>query len=258
MIIKHLSYEVQTGQIMLFRNAFALLILTPWLISAGFSVLKTPLLKFHFLRAALGVSAMGCLYYAWGHLPLAQSALLKQTSPFFIPVIAFFWLQEKIAKRVVFAIFVGFSGVYFILNPEEGVINQVVLLALLGAVIGAFAKVTIRKLGKTENSKLIVFYFSLFATLLSVIPAYFSWQAITITNLGYLFALAITSTIAQLLLSKAYRMTKAGVLAPFTYSSVFYAAVLGWVFFAEAVSMQTMIGITLICSAGLLTLKADK
>lgn len=258
MIIKQLSVEVPTGQIMLFRNAFALLLLVPWILGAGLHNLRTRYLKYHFLRATFGVAAMGCLYYAWGHLPLAQSALLKQTSPFFIPLIAFFWLQEKVDKIVFGAIFIGFIGVYFILNPAQGGINYVVLIALLGAVLGAFAKVTIRKLGRTENSKLIVFYFSFFATLFSAFPAYVSWQPVSLESLLWLCLLAITSTIAQLLLSKAYRLAKAGFLAPFTYSSVFYAALLGWIFFAEPISLETVIGICLICSAGLLTLRASK
>ncbi len=259
MVIKHLSaQEVPTGQIMLFRNAFALLILLPWLLSTGAQSLKTKFLKYHFMRASFGVCAMGCLYYAWGHLPLAQSALLKQTSPFFIPLIAFLWLNEKLDKIVFVAIFVGFCGVYFILNPTAGTINYVVLIALLGAVLGAFAKVTIRKLGHTENSKLIVFYFSFFATLLSIVPAYLSWQTVGLNTLLWLMMLAITSTIAQLLLSKAYRLAKAGFLAPFTYSSVFYAAILGWIFFAESVSTETILGILLICSAGVLALKGAK
>jgi drug/metabolite transporter (DMT)-like permease len=258
MIIKHLSEQVPTGQIMLFRNAFALLLLTPWIASAGLQSVKTQYVGLHFLRAALGVSAMSCLYYAWGHLPLAQSALLKQTSPFFIPLIAFFWLHERVEKIVLLAILIGFLGVYFILNPQQGVVNYVVFIALLGAVIGSFAKVTVRKMGKTEHSKVIVFYFSLFGTFFSLLPAAYHWQPLAINALLWMFGLAVTSTIAQLLLSKAYRMSKAGLLAPFTYSSVFYAAFFGWIFWTESISFITVIGMVLICGAGLLTFKSTR
>ncbi len=258
MLIKQLSEQLPTTQIMFFRNFFALLLLAPWLMAAGAAVFKTQYIHWHFLRAVLGVSAMACLYFAWGNLPLAQSALLKQTSPFFIPLIAFFWLKEQLHKQVLAAIFIGFVGVYFILNPQQGVINLVVLIALLGALIGSFAKVTIRKLGQSENSKLIVFYFSLFATLISLLPALYYWQQVSVMQLVWLLALAVTSTIAQLLLSKAYRLSKAGVLAPFTYSSVFYAAIFGWFFWAEQISAATVLGILLICSAGILAMRGSR
>ena len=258
MLIKQLSEQLPTTQIMFFRNFFALLILAPWLLTAGVAALQTQYLRWHFLRAALGVTAMACLYFAWGNLPLAQSALLKQTSPFFIPLIAFFWLKEPVHKQIFVAIFIGFVGVYFILNPQQGTINFVVLIALLGALIGSFAKVTIRKLGRSENSKLIVFYFSLFATLLSLLPALYYWQGVSVSQLIWLLALALTSTIAQLLLSKAYRLSKAGLLAPFTYSSVFYAAIFGWVFWAEQITTATVLGILLICSAGILAMRGAK
>lgn len=258
MLIKQLSEQLPTTQIMFFRNFFALLLLAPWLMAAGAAVFKTQYIHWHFLRAVLGVSAMACLYFAWGNLPLAQSALLKQTSPFFIPLIAFFCLKEQLHKQVLAAIFIGFVGVYFILNPQQGVINLVVLIALLGALIGSFAKVTIRKLGQSENSKLIVFYFSLFATLISLLPALYYWQQVSVMQLLWLLALAVTSTIAQLLLSKAYRLSKAGVLAPFTYSSVFYAAIFGWFFWAEQISAATVLGILLICSAGILAMRGSR
>ncbi len=258
MIIKLLSEQVPTGQIMLFRNVFALLMIAPWLIFYGVDAIRTQHLTLHFLRAALGISAMGCLYYAWGHLPLAQSALLKQTAPFFIPIIAFFWLHEKLDKTILYAILIGFIGVYFILDPQQGLINYVVLLALFGAILGSFAKVTIRKMAKTESPKLIVFYFSIFGTLFSLIPAAYNWQPITIKALLWLLTLAVTSTIAQLLLNQAYRMSKAGLLAPFTYSSVFYAAIFGWIFWMESISLTTVIGMVLICSAGLLTLSSTR
>ncbi len=63
---------------------------------------------------------MTCLFYSWGHLPLAQAALLKQTAPFFMPLIAFWWLGESVPKIVKLAILVGFIGVFLILNPQEG------------------------------------------------------------------------------------------------------------------------------------------
>ena len=256
MLIKHLSEDISTAQIVFFRNIFALMLL-PWVMSTQFALLKTQRIGLHFLRATVGISGMACLYYAWGHLPLAQAALLKQTAPFFVPLIAFFWLAEKIDKTVLIAIVVGFLGVYFILRPEQGDINSAVLVALLGAMLGAFAKVIVRKLSSTEGARIIVFYSGFFGSFIALIPALYYWQNMTVEVLLWLLLLAVTSTIAQLSLSKAYRLSKAAVLAPFTYSSVFYAVLFGWLFWAESINYQTLIGITLIFCAGLIAYKAN-
>lgn len=201
---------------------------------------------------------MGCLFYAWGALSLAQAALLKQTSPFFIPLIALFWLGEKLRKRVIFALLIGFVGVFTILNPQEGSLQLAVLVALAGAFISAFAKVTIRKMGQTEDAKTIVFYFSLFASVLSLVPAVYFWRTSSVQALLWLALLALSSTVAQLLMSRAYKLSKAGLLAPFTYASVAYAALLGWLFWAEPLSATTLVGMLLICGAGVLTLSGVK
>ena len=140
----------------------------------GVQAVKTDCLHLHFLRSLLGVTAMSCMFYAWGHLPLAQSALLKQTMPLFVPIVAFFWMGERLSWRNFVAIGLGFAGVLLVLNPfqEAAVFNLAVVLGLFGAVMGGSTKVSIRRMRSSEEPALrVVFYFALFASVLSVIPA---------------------------------------------------------------------------------------
>jgi len=254
MVIKQVSGELPTAEIVFFRNLFGLCLLLPWVVKQGGSALKTEVLRFHFMRAAVGVTAMTCLFYSWGHLPLAQAALLKQTAPFFMPFIALFWLGERVSKASKLAILIGFVGVYAVLNPHEGTLNFAVLVAVIGAMLGALAKVTIRRMSATEGPQRIVFYFALFSALLSAIPALLNWVQPTLQQWGWLLVLSITSTIAQLLLSKGYSYAPAGQLGPFTYGSVAFAALFGWLLWNEALEWNTWLGIALITTAGVLAM----
>ncbi len=254
MAIKHVSEDLPTQMIVFFRNLLGLMLLLPWLIRNGLAAIKTEKLRFHFMRAGVGVTAMTCLFYSWGHLPLAQAALIKQTAPFFIPMIAFFWLGERIGFMVKVAILIGFTGTAFILNPQEGALNIGVLIALVGAMLGALAKVTIRRMRDTEPAQRIVFYFAFFSALLSAIPAFMVWQPITLIQLFWLLILAATSTLAQLFLSKAYGLAPAGQLGPFTYGSVAFAALMGWWLWGEVLELNTWLGIALITSGGILAM----
>ncbi len=254
MVIKQVSGELPTAEIVFFRNLFGLCLLLPWVVKQGGSALKTEVLRFHFMRAAVGVTAMTCLFYSWGHLPLAQAALLKQTAPFFMPFIALFWLGERVSKTSKLAILIGFIGVYAVLNPHEGTLNFAVLVAVIGAMLGALAKVTIRRMSATEGPQRIVFYFALFSALLSAIPALLNWVQPTLQQWGWLLVLSITSTIAQLLLSKGYSYAPAGQLGPFTYGSVAFAALFGWLLWNEALEWNTWLGIALITTAGVLAM----
>ncbi|WP_271270327.1 DMT family transporter [Aliamphritea hakodatensis] len=254
MAIKQIGDQLPVEMIVFFRNLLGVMLLLPWLLNNGLSAIRTSRLHLHFMRAGVGVVAMGCLFYTWGHLPLAQAALLKQTAPFFMPVLAFFWLGERVGWLVKVSIVIGFSGVYLILNPQEGAFNWVVLVALCGASLGALAKVTVRNLRSTEPARRIVFYFAFFSTLIAFVPAVIGWQPLTWPLFGLLVIVAACSTLAQLLLSKAYGMAPAGQLGPFTYGSVAFAVLLGWFIWDEVLATHTWIGIGLICGAGLVAM----
>ncbi|MDO6562549.1 DMT family transporter [Amphritea sp. 1_MG-2023] len=256
MVIKQLSDELPTEMIVFFRNLLGLALFMPWLMRKGLAVLQTQTLRFHFMRAAVGVTAMTCLFYSWGHLPLAQAALLKQTAPFFMPLIAFWWLGERITQRVKLAILMGFVGVALILNPQQGALNIGILIALLGACLGALAKVTVRRLRVSESPQLIVFYFAFFSALLSAIPAWLTGAGPTGLQFSWLIVLAATSTVAQLLLSKAYGLASAGQLAPFTYGSVVMAVLLGWLIWNEVLGLHTLLGIFCVSVAGIVAMLA--
>ncbi|SJZ71339.1 Uncharacterized membrane protein [Oceanospirillum multiglobuliferum] len=258
MVVKQISGDVPTEIIVFFRNALGLLLLVPWLLRNGLSAIKTQQLRYHFMRAAVGVTAMTCLYYSWGHLPLAQAALLKQTAPFFIPLIAFFWLGERVAITAKIAILIGFIGTVFVLNPQTGTLNIAVLVALVGAMLGGLAKVTIRKMRETESAQRIVFYFAFFSALLSALPALWVWQTPTFEQYLWLLLMAGMSTLAQLFLSKAYGLAPAGQLGPFTYGSVAFAALMGWWLWAETLMLNVWLGIAFITIGGVLAMRSKQ
>ncbi|MDF2180677.1 DMT family transporter [Neptuniibacter sp. CAU 1671] len=254
MVVKQISPDVSTALIVFFRNLFGLFLMLPWLLRQGLPAIHTSTLHLHLLRALVGVTAMLCLYYSWGHLPLAEAALIKQTAPFFMPLFAFWWLGERVRPLVLVAVLVGFVGVFLILNPTDGRLDQAVLIALVGAMLGALAKIVIRRMSVSEPPQRIVFYFALFSTFFSAIPAWWVWQTPGLSEWGWLILMAATSTLAQLLLSRGYGLAPAGQLGPYTYASVAFAAFFGWLLWDEVLGWLTLSGIVLVVVAGLLTL----
>ena len=141
--------------ILFMRNLMGLLLLAPMLLRS-LDLLATAHLHLHLLRALLGLGSMACLYYSWSSLPLGQAALLKQTAPFFIPLVAWWWLGEGVPRRVRLALLIGFAGVALILKPQQGDVHVALLIGLAGAALGAGAKVTVRRMHLTEPPRRIV------------------------------------------------------------------------------------------------------
>ncbi|EAT13574.1 DMT family transporter [Bermanella marisrubri] len=254
-IIKHLSQELPTELIVFYRNLFGLFMLAPLLYHNGLSSLKTHRIHLHLLRAAVGLTAMYGFFYVIAHMPLAEAFLVKLTTPFFLPIIAGIWLAESISRRNIVAIIIGFIGVVFILKPGTENFTPVALIGLGAAFLAGAAKVCIRKMGNTESSVSIVFYFAAISSLLSVIPLFWAWQWPQAHHWPWIVLMGIVATMGQLALTRAYRIANPGQIGPYVYSSVIYGASLGWIVWGETLLISTLIGSAFIVIAGLWNIK---
>ena len=251
--VKVLAETMPEAMLVFFRNLFGLAVLMPLVLRNGWASLRTSVPHLHFMRAAVGVAAMYCFFFTISHMALAEAILFKLTAPFFIPLIALVWLSESIPTTAKVAIVVGFIGVAFILQPDADGIQLVAVIGLIGAFLAGLAKVTIRRMSRTEPAVRIVFWFGVFATLISAVPLTWSWQTPDPHALLWLMAMGLCGTAAQLLLTRAYALAPAGQIGPFTYVSVVFGALYGWYFWGEHLDMPTFIGMLLVVLAGILT-----
>ena len=255
--VKAVSAGLPTEMVVFMRGMFGVLILLPLLLRRmNKEVLTTHVFHLHLLRALLGVSAMYCFFYALANLQLADGMLLKMTAPLFMPLIAAVWLFEKLGTKIWLAVGLGFVGVALILQPE-GEFNWIALVGLAGGMFAAGAKVTVRRLGQTEPTVRIVFYFSLVVMLIATIPLVWAWQMPTPQEWGLLFLMGLFGTLGQLLLTRGYSVAAASQVAPFTYFSVVFAAVYGYLFWDETLDLGFIAGAVLIAIAGIVALRSN-
>ena len=256
-MIKHLSDHLDTEVIVFARNLFGLLILIPIIASrGGFGQLRTRFLHLHMIRGFTGVTAMFCFFYTIGHIALAEAVLVKMTVPFFLPIVAWLWLREVISLRTWLAIIGGFAGVAVIMDVSSGSVNPVMWVALAGAAIMSVAKVSIRRMAVSEPAQRVVFYFALFATLFSALPLPWVSTLPAGTDYLWLFAIGLVATGGQYAMTTAYQIARPGQVGVYNYSSVVWAALLGWMFWGETVVVTTLIGTLLIVAAGVWNLKS--
>lgn len=255
--VKAVSTGLPTEVIVFMRGMFGVLILSPLLLRrVNKEVLTTHVFHLHLLRAILGVSAMYCFFYALANLQLADGMLLKMTAPLFMPLIAAVWLLEKLGTKIWLAVGLGFVGVALVIQPE-GEFNWIALVGLAGGMFAAGAKVTVRRLGQTESTIRIVFYFSLVVMLIAMIPLAWAWQTPTAQEWGLLFLMGLFGTLGQLLLTRGYSVAAASQVAPFTYFSVVFAALYGYLFWDETLDFGFIAGAMLIAVAGIVALRSN-
>jgi drug/metabolite transporter (DMT)-like permease len=252
--VRYASDSLPSEILVFLRNIFGLLFLLPWLYQRGFISLKTNRLSAHIARSVTGLAAMYCFYYAIAHLPLAEAVLLNFSSPIFTAIIAMIWLGEKATRKIMLAIIIGFSGICLILKPGLGILSAAALVGLISAVFAAIAMVTIRNLSKTEPTYRIVFYFSVTATLISAIPMFWFWQTPDLKPLVAMVFAGLSATLGQLFLTHGYSLAPAARVSPYSYNTILFAAVYGWIFWSETPDMLTLFGAVLIVCAGIISL----
>ena len=256
--IKLVSPHLPLEMIVFFRNFFGLIVLSPWLIHAGRAGITTQRLHVHGIRTASGLAAMYCFFYALGHLRLGEAVLLNFSAPLFIPLIAFLWLREASPPRLRWALGIGLVGITLILKPTVGALSPVALIGLASGVFAALATVSVRSLSKTEPPERIVFYFGAMGTLVAGIPLLWSWQMPGMNQWGILFGIGALATLAQVLLTRGISNVPAGHVGPFSYSTVVFAALIGWLAWGELLDAFSVFGGLLVCAGGVLVLRGEQ
>lgn len=255
--IKALSASLPNEMVVFLRNIFGLILLSPLILRSRASLMNTKVTHLHLLRAVAGTSAMYCFFYALANLKLADGMLLKMTAPLFMPLIAWSWLGEKARRLTLLAIPVGFIGVALVIRPE-GEFNWIALIGLFGGAFAALAKVTVRRLGHSEPSIRVVCYFTLFATLISAIPLSWAWQTPSLDNLAFAILIGLFGSTGQFLLTRGYAVASASNVSPFTYFSVIFGAIYGYLIWGESLNSTFIIGALLIAVAGIMALRGGR
>jgi len=253
-LVKAVSVYLSSEMVVFFRSALTLIFLLPILLRPhNRTSVRTTCFRFHVLRSLAGLGAMYCFFLILARLPLAIAVLLNFTSPIFIPLIAYFWLKEPVPAPVQAAIFIGFVGVALILKPGSEFFKPIAFLGIISAMLVATAMVTIRRMSPQEPPQRIVFYFSLIATLISAAPLLWAFQLPRGQTLGMLVLISLFAVAGQLMLTKGYSLAPSARVGPFTYGSVIFSTVIGWLVWDEALDLLTGLGACLICLAGILT-----
>ena len=252
-MIRHLSAEMHPFEIAFFRNLFGLCFMLPWLWRVGLRGLRTRRRGLYTVRALVGLLAMLTWFYALSlpEMPLADAVALSFTAPLFATVGAALFLGETVRVRRWSATAVGFLGAMLILRPGLENLGTANLLVLISAAAMAVTALMIKALSRTEPVSAIVIYMVIYMTPLTFIPALLVWRTPDAGQLLSLAALAAVATLGNLTATRAFAATEATVVLPFDFVRLPFAALIGFLAFAEAPDSWTWAGAAVIAAATL-------
>lgn len=276
-LIKSASATVPPPQAVFFRSIFAFPVIILWLWQQH--DLRTGLIPQNFIghvwRGLFGTTAMALTFGGLGLLPLPEVTAIGYATPMFTVLFAALLLGERVRLFRLSAVALGLVGVMIVLAPRLSLEADAVtrtatigaMMVLAASILRALVQIHVRKLVQTEHTAAIVFYFSLTATCLSLLTyplgELTGWRAIawitpTWHVAGLLIAAGLIGGVAQIIVTSSLRFGPASMLAPFDYSSMIFASIIGWVVFGELPTPAILTGAALVIAGGVLIIWRER
>lgn len=243
-----------------YRQALSvpLMLLIVWQ-GAGIGALRTNRPGAHGIRMLIGLTGMTLNFLSMTMLPLAEATTIGFSVPLFATVLAALLLGERTGPWRWGAVLLGFVGVLIVVRPDANLLHSPgALVAVAAALVTASVSIRIRNLGRTEAATTIVFWF----TLTSLLPLGIAmlWFAAAHDLIGWALigAVAVTGALAQWALTASLRLAPISVVMPMDYTSLLWAALLGWFVFSEMPTGAILIGAPIIAASGLIILWRER
>ncbi len=261
-VAKFLTDYMDPLEIVFYRNFLGVLIILFSLKKFSVSV-NTSKLHLLFLRGLFGALAMVLFFYTIATIPLGEAAILNKTSPFFVTVLAYYFMKESITLRTFFALIIGFLGIILIMKPFGIEISFAHFLGVLGGFFAAAAYATIKKIKDIYDARIIMLSFMSVGMIIPLGLFLFTpYVEFSMHSEFYVWALvcfmAIISTISQWFLTRAYSLSRASIIGVVSYTNIPFAIGFGVMLGDLLPDIYTFSGIVLIIIGGILVSKKGK
>lgn len=247
------SYPI--GELIMFRNVFALIVLV-FLVRRNGNILRWRSLErpvLQVIRILLVAAEVGCFYWAVRYMPLADVAMFYLASPLFLTIFSIIILKEHVGPRRWAAVLFGFVGVILVFPPSEAALSLPALIALGGSMSLALMLTLARLLRQTSGINLITLQ-TIGVAVLGAATVPFAWVTPSLFDLGLIAVLALLATPAHFLMNKSVAIAQSAVVAPFQYSMIVWAIMFGYFVWGDFPTLRALFGAAMIVGAGLVVL----
>lgn len=262
---KTLKGSFSAGQLVFWRNTIGLIVLLPGLlikppVQVGG---KLPRLIF---RGLMGTIALYTLLYCVLHIPLGTAMSYNLTSALFIAIFSFFLFGEYHGKEVLFAVLLGFAGMMLIYKPIMYFPWYYHLAGLISGIVSAIAYLTLGRLARYYDPRVIVLSFLLSGFLIPLVSMFIhyttgiradglffiAWQWPQGKEWLVISLLGLAALFGQYCVTKAYGSDKAGIVSVFGYANIVYSVFIGMLLGDAFPDWMSSLGILCIISSGII------
>lgn len=248
---RYLAPSIEVFQIAFLRNAFAILFMMPWLMNVGLVAMRTNQIGRHIIRGFMSSTNVTLLFAAVALIPIADMSAINFLQPVIGAAIAGFVLGEVVGRKRWLTILIGFVGAIVVIRPGFAEFNLGMAYALGSAVAGALVSIMIKTLVRSDPPDTIAAWLFVTQTLILLVPTLFVWKMPSLEEWGLFAFIGAMSVILQRTYNRGIQAADISIAMPFNFTRLIWAALLGWLIFAEFPDFWTWLGGTIIFVASI-------
>ena len=205
------------------------------------------------VRGLLLAASTICMIGAISFVPLADAYTITFTAPLLVTVFSIPLLGERVGWRRWSAVLAGFAGVLIVIRPGFGMTHWALALPLITALGFALYQILTRKVSGApgESSLAMLFYVACVGTAIMTALVPFFWRTVAAMDWAAMTAMGALGGVGHLILIRALTITPASLLAPFIYTQIVWALLLGYLVFGDVPNRWMLAGCGVIVASGL-------
>ncbi len=255
---RELSSELGTFEILFFRSLIGLFIVSLLLAQSGWRQILSKRVGLHTVRNLAHFGGQFGWFYGIALIPLAEVFAIEFTVPVWTAILASLLLKERLTRGRIAAVLLGFVGMLIILRPGIAVISPAALAVLGGAIAYALSHTLTRRLALADTPLCILFYMTVIQLPVGLIPAMADWVTPSMPMWPWLFLVGVTALSAHYCMARALAIADATVVVPLDFLRLPLIALVGFLFYAEALDWFVLGGAVVMLVGNLINIRAEQ
>ena len=216
---------------------------------------KSKNFKMQIFRSILSVLESGFFVLSFKYLSLADAHSVGSLAPVIVVALSAIILKERVSTKTWVAIFIGFIGVLIILRPTSSIFDTKALLPLVAAFVLGLYQVITKKVSEYDSTEVSLFYTSIVGIIIMSFLASSFWKPIDSSSYCLFLSIGVFFSLGIYLQIIALSKARASIIQPFHYTLIFWAIILGYIFYDDIPDFFTIIGALIITTSGIFVIK---
>lgn len=258
---REVSVELDTFELMMYRSLIGIVVVVAvGAVSGTLGQVKADKLPLHFVRNIFHFAGQNLWFYAVTLIPFAQLFALEFTVPLWVAILAPLVLGERMTRMRIFAACLGFIGILLVARPGAVEIGPGIIAAALSAIGFAGSVMATKRLSRTQTTLCILFWLTVMQTVFGIVCSGYDGDIAlpTMSAVPWVAVVGFGGLLAHYCLTTALHYAPASVVAPLDFARLPLIAIVGMIFYDEALEIAVFAGAGLIFIANYLNIRAEQ